>query len=627
MGFALRAQEPLFKYRTEEPRWSSPENLNGVKGNGGRENFGGKGHPNDSIAAGKTLTLLDVKGTGEIRRIWITINKRSPEMLRLLRVEMFWDGEAKPAVSVPFGDFFGLTLAKMTDYENALFSTAEGRSFNCFVPMPFRSGARIQIVNGSDSLLDLIYFDVDYVQLPSWDPANLYFHAYWHRDTATTLGRDFELLPRVTGKGRLLGFSIGVNANPKYGNTWFGEGEVKVYLDGDKDLPTLVGTGTEDYIGSGWGQKRFINRYTGCTVSGDTPKQSSFYRLHIPDPIYFSQDCRATLQQIGGAHAKRVAQFQAAGVAMIPVTYGSDRLYHPGKPPAIIDANKAEDPWVNFYRSDDVCAITYFYLDQPGGITQLPEVRDYDLSYGSFPSSKLDLYLPANRNAQTPFVILIHGGAWITSDKKYERGAQQMLLEQGIASVNINYRFVDSLNTHYEALLADIDSAVRYCIAHADSWHTRKSNFVFMGTSAGAHLALLYPYLNGRGAKAIIAQCAPVDLSDTSALRFATRLGLLPVIFKMTGATWKPGQAIDPRFRASSPLFHVKNIPTLIIHGTNDRTVPFSQAVRLHEKLDALKIKNKLIPITGADHDLNMRDPATRAMIHKEICDWIWNYN
>ncbi|MFT4155095.1 glycoside hydrolase family 172 protein [Parafilimonas sp.] len=369
MTLSLQAQEPLFKYRSEEPRWSSPENLNGIKGRGGQENFGGKGHPNDPLPSGDTLTLLDVKGTGEIRRIWITIDNRSPEMLRSLRLEMFWDGEAKPAVSVPFGDFFGLTLGKINAYENALFSTAEGRSFNCFIPMPFRSGARIQIVNESDSLLNLVYFDVDYVRLTSWDPANLYFHACWQRDTATTLARDFELLPRVSGKGRLLGVGVGVNANPQYENIWFGEGEVKVYLDGDTTLPTLVGTGTEDYIGTGWNEKRFINRYTGCTVASDTPRQYAFYRLHIPDPIYFSRDCRATLQQIGGAHAKRAAKYQAAGAPMIPLTYGSDRLYNPGKPPVMIDTRKADDPWVNFYRSDDVCAIVYFYLDRPGGIT------------------------------------------------------------------------------------------------------------------------------------------------------------------------------------------------------------------------------------------------------------------
>jgi acetyl esterase/lipase len=257
----------------------------------------------------------------------------------------------------------------------------------------------------------------------------------------------------------------------------------------------------------------------------------------------------------------------------------------------------------------------------------LPAEKDYDLAYGSFPSSRLDLYLPVNRSSQAPFAIIIHGGAWVTSDKKYERGTQQVLLEQGIASVNINYRFADSVHTHFEALLADIDSAVQYCIAHADSWHTRKSNFVFLGTSAGAHLALLYPYLNSSGTSAIVAQCAPVDLSDTSALGFAARVGLLPVICKMAGAAWKPGEALDPRFRAGSPLYHIKNIPTLIIHGTDDHTVPFSQAIKLHTKLDSMNIPNKLVSITGADHDLNMKDPATKNRIYKEICDWIWMYN
>lgn len=253
--FQLAAQNPsgksIFEFdNNSSPRWSSPENMNGLKGAGGKENHKAKGHPYDTIGAGKSYSLLDVQAQGIINRIWITINDRSPEMLRSLKIEMFWDNEKKPAVSVPFGDFFGLGLGKMLAYENALFTTGEGRSFVCFVPMPFKKAAKILVTNGSGKTLRNIFFDVDYNLLTTWNNDNLYFHAYWHRDTATRLAHDFQILPQVNGKGRFLGVSVGVNANPKYGISWFGEGEMKMYIDGDAEYPTLNGTGTEDYIGT-----------------------------------------------------------------------------------------------------------------------------------------------------------------------------------------------------------------------------------------------------------------------------------------------------------------------------------------------------------------------------------------
>jgi len=291
----------LFEYNDNmEARWSSPENMNGEKGAGGKENNSAKGHPYDSIPAGKSYSLLDIQTQGIINRIWITINDRSPEMLRALKIEMFWDNETKPAVSVPFGDFFGIGLGKTATFQNALFANAEGRSFNCFIQMPFKKAAKIVVTNESGKTLNNIFFDVDYNLLKTWDDDYLYFHAYWQRDTATALTKDFELLPKVSGKGRFLGVNIGVNGNPLYGKSWFGEGEVKMYLDGDTDYPTLNGTGTEDYIGTAWGQGKFISTYTGCSIADDSLLQWAFYRYHIPDPVYFKTDCRVTIQQIGG---------------------------------------------------------------------------------------------------------------------------------------------------------------------------------------------------------------------------------------------------------------------------------------------------------------------------------------
>jgi hypothetical protein len=152
----------MFEYSDNiEPRWVSFENITGSKGRGGMENYGAKGHACDSITAGSTKTLLKIEGPGVINRIWITISDRSPEMLRSLIINMYWDNEEKPAVSVPFGDFFGIGLGKTTVYENALFANPEGRSFNCFIQMPFKEAARIELVNDSDADLPMVFYDID----------------------------------------------------------------------------------------------------------------------------------------------------------------------------------------------------------------------------------------------------------------------------------------------------------------------------------------------------------------------------------------------------------------------------------------------------------------------------------
>lgn len=386
-GYSQSMQE-LYKYdNTIQPRWSSPENLNGTKGNGGKENGGAKGHPYDNIAAGSFKELLNINEAGIINRIWITINDRSPEMLRALKIEMFWDGENKPAVSVPFGDFFSVGLGKTATFENALFASGEGRSFVCFVPMPFKKGAKIVVVNESQKKLNNIFFDVDY-SLTTWDNSMLYFHAFWQRDTATRLATDFELLPQVDGKGRFLGVNVGVNGNPLYKKSWFGEGEVKIYLDGDKAYPTLNGTGTEDYIGTAWGQGKFINRYSGCTIADDSLLQWAFYRFHIPDPVFFTSGCKVVLQQIGGDATEKVAEYQSAGAPLIPVTTDADKFYHQYNSVKTLQLNKAGLPkgWTNFYRSDDVSATAYFYLDKPS--SALPQLQSLDVRLYNLKSGK-----------------------------------------------------------------------------------------------------------------------------------------------------------------------------------------------------------------------------------------------
>lgn len=377
-GSAAWAQEgpDLYRFQSgQETRWISPENPTGAKGAGARENRGAKGHAFETIPVGRSHVLADIKGAGTIDRIWMTVEDRSPEALRGLRLEIYWDGAARPAVSVPLGDFFLHGAGEMVPMETALFASPEGRSFVSYVPMPFRKGARIVIANEAQKQVNLIFYDVIYRMVRSQPKDALYFHAWWSRDRATTLGRDFRILPKISGRGRFLGASVTVLTNPVYEKTWWGEGEVKIALDGDRsDAPTLVGTGTEDYIGTAWGQGAYINRFQGAPIATwDDEGRWTFYRFHIPDPIFFSRDIAVSLQMIGGARKNIVLGLQKKGAPLIPVTIdpGSRTNFQQllvKEPPVPLSHPSLPDGHTNFYRSDDVAAVAYFYLDRPEAV-------------------------------------------------------------------------------------------------------------------------------------------------------------------------------------------------------------------------------------------------------------------
>ncbi|HEX8380303.1 MAG TPA: glycoside hydrolase family 172 protein [Allosphingosinicella sp.] len=370
------AQEDLSRYRAgEEPRWISPENPTGAKGAGGAENRGAKGHAFETIPIGGSHVLADIKGAGTIDRMWMTIEDRSPEALRGLRLDMYWDGAATPAVSVPIGDFFLHGAGEMVAMETALLASPEGRSFVSYLPMPFRKGARIVVANESGKPVNLIFYDVNYRALRRQPADSLYLHAWWSRERATRLGRDFRILPRIRGRGRFLGASVTVLTDPVYEKTWWGEGEVKIALDGDRSAaPTLVGTGTEDYIGTAWGQGAYINRYQGAPIATwEGEGRWTFYRFHVPDPIFFSREIEVSLQMIGGARKAIVLGLQKKGVPLVPVTIdpGSRDNFQQllvKDPPVPLSDPSLPDGHTNFYRSDDVAAVAYFYLDRPAGI-------------------------------------------------------------------------------------------------------------------------------------------------------------------------------------------------------------------------------------------------------------------
>ena len=369
-----------------ETRWISSENKLGEKGKAGMTNKGAKGDAFSMIGPGDTLTIFDQQGPAIITKIWCANSFRwTVENRRKVTINMYWDGETKPAVSVPFTDFFGIGLGLMRPFENVFFSMPEGRSFNCAVPMPFRKSGKIQIVNESDAFL-MFYYKINMVKLPSLEEDAMYFHAYWNRDTATNKGVDYTILPKVEGRGRYMGTNMGVIGNEKYRGTWFGEGEVKIYLDGDDPFPTLSGTGTEDYIGTGWGQGEYANEIQGSTVSNKEHDLYTFYRFHTYDPVYFHKDCKVTIQQIGNSTKENIIKLNEKGADITPVWsyveadgYDAAKRYLDMKnPPLVTDEDFPGGVSTNFYRSDDVSATAYFYLDKPSSnLPALPplEVR------------------------------------------------------------------------------------------------------------------------------------------------------------------------------------------------------------------------------------------------------------
>jgi hypothetical protein len=361
--------DDLFRMRDDmQSRWASFENPLGEKGKGGTANRGGKGAAFEPVKAGETKVLMDVQGSGTVHRMWFTLRSRDPKSLRSYVLRFYWDNAQTPAVEVPFGDFFGHVLGRMTAFESELFSSPEGRSLNAFIPMPFRTAAKATFTNESDEDLEQLFYDINYSLNDEHDDDVLYFHATWRRERWTELGRDFEILPKVAGRGRFLGANIGVIGGP--GNKgWWGEGEVKMYLDGDGELPTIVGTGTEDYIGTAYGQGVYNNRYQGCWILDMEKEHFTFYRQHVPDPIFFHEDMRVTIQQMGGADKKIVQKLLKEGVEIQPVTVHNEEemVFLLDKDPPI-DLTKDEtilDGWTNMYRRDDVCAVALFYLDRP----------------------------------------------------------------------------------------------------------------------------------------------------------------------------------------------------------------------------------------------------------------------
>jgi len=348
-------QMPAEKIQT---KWFTAENFTAEKGAGGQTKNGRKGSPLIYINPGKTAVIADVKGSGTINRMWFTLWKRNAKALRGIKLEIYWDDAKTPAVQVPFGDFMCQSLGTMTSFENVFFSSPEGRSFNCYIKMPFKKSAKILLINESDEI-NAVYYDVSYTLGEKHYNNMLYFHSGWRRNKKMKKREDFTILPKIEGKGKFLGCHLEAVQNPAMSNFWWGEGEVKIYLDGDTNFPTLCGTGTEDYIGTGYGQGKFDHLYQGNQYLSEMKDKNGFYRFHVPDPVYFYKNIKVDIQVMGGGTFAQFLKTMDNNQNIKLMKTGDGKEFYSRD-----ELKKAPDSSNTVEREgDDFCATAYWYMD------------------------------------------------------------------------------------------------------------------------------------------------------------------------------------------------------------------------------------------------------------------------
>lgn len=269
------------------------------------------------ILPGATLTLLDTDGPGEVTHIWFTIASEDPNHLKALVLRMYWDGEATPSVETPVGDFFGLGLGTYYQYESAPLSVGSAKALNCYFPMPFQKHARITVTNEGPAKTNSFYFNLDYRSYSkpfAGDP--LYFHAQYRQaapaagwtndwkvqwepgvgDRKNLNGEGNYVWMEATGRGHFVGVTMSVLQNQ---DQWWGEGDDMFFVDGEK-LPSINGTGSEDYFLGAWGfyNGSFAYQQYGAPVKGDevAGSRTSVYRFHLDSPITFTKSLRATIE-------------------------------------------------------------------------------------------------------------------------------------------------------------------------------------------------------------------------------------------------------------------------------------------------------------------------------------------
>ncbi len=318
----------------------SPENFSGEKGKGGMSvdgpaarqardlGQGWKVSPYVVIEPGATFTLADIEGQGAIQQIWMTLARGR---LRHSILRIYWDDQAQPSVECPVGDFFACGWEEYAQVSSLAVCVNPGRAFNCYWEMPFRKRARFTLENRSAEA-QTVYYQINYA-LTDVPEDCAYFHAQFRRTNPVPYKEVHTILDGVTGHGHYVGTYMAWGVN---NNGWWGEGEVKFFLDGDGEFPTICGTGTEDYFcgaynfdprvpwqaanpGQGGGPAsryvEFTTPYAGLPQvirpDGVYRSQQRFglYRWHIPDPVRFRADIRVTMQALGWRSGVKEPQY------------------------------------------------------------------------------------------------------------------------------------------------------------------------------------------------------------------------------------------------------------------------------------------------------------------------------
>lgn len=332
------------------------ENPTGERGAGGSSYGGRKGSPQRRLEPGERVTLADIAGPGVIRHVWMTFPPAPPEVMRAMWIEVFYNESTEPSVSVPCLDFFGLPHGRPVPYASYLTSAQEGRGFNSYVPMQFEHAVRIELTNSAARHMDL-YYQLDYTLQPV-EPS--YLHVSFRRENPTTMRRDFVISKGLEGPGRFLGCVVGIRVFDD-GGMWYGEGELKIYKDGDDALPTICGTGLEDYVGSAWGLGPHDAPYAGTPIDVRRerrlmPDFVGFYRWHVPDPVMFERDLKVTIQQIGAAY-------------LTEENFESFEAMHPVAGRGWF---KRGDATFGIHeRIDDYCAASFVYCRMPQAVLRL----------------------------------------------------------------------------------------------------------------------------------------------------------------------------------------------------------------------------------------------------------------
>lgn len=362
----------IYRLKNLESREASAENIFAEKGKGGMTRKGLKGSPAiKDFKKGTTETILDIDGPGMIRHIWITLSQYSPLNFRNIILRMYWENSDVPGVEVPLPDFFGMAHGADVFMTSQLLSNQPNHAYNCDIPMPFRDHALITLTNESDTDYDWVFYEIDFTLGDKVSKDVGRFHAAFNRENPSRYGRDYTILETEGARGVFLGCVIGVRPLV---SGWWGEGEMKFYIDSDTDYPTICGTGMEDYFGAAWGLKPHCTPYRGAPLAD--PDYSSMYRFHITDPIYFRNRIKIDVQQMGTAMLDvAIAKYGDSLIFM--------RFEHPRR-----DTNK-----VYYLRSDDVCSVAYWY--------QYPLIKERKPLPDKTARSK-DLYMKKEESVQAP---------------------------------------------------------------------------------------------------------------------------------------------------------------------------------------------------------------------------------